>query len=76
VSQTQIAIAWVLAKSLTIVPVIGARTQTQLSESLAALEVDLSSADLTHIEAMISPTAIAGTRYDQHQMKLLDSESQ
>jgi aryl-alcohol dehydrogenase-like predicted oxidoreductase len=74
VSQTQIAIAWVLAKSPNIVPVIGARTQTQLSESLAALEVDLSSADLTHIEAMISPAAIAGTRYDRHQMKLLDSE--
>jgi hypothetical protein len=43
---------------------------------LVALGVDLSSAESTHIEAMISPTAIAGTRYDRHQMKLLDSESQ
>jgi hypothetical protein len=46
------------------------------AESLVALDVDLSSAELTHIEAMISPTAIAGTRYDRHQVKLLDSESQ
>ncbi len=75
VSPTQIAIAWVLAKSTKIVPVIGARKRTQLSESLAAVEVNLSSEDLTQIEAVISPSAIAGTRYDEHQMKMLDSES-
>jgi aryl-alcohol dehydrogenase-like predicted oxidoreductase len=74
VSPSQIAIAWVLAKSKNIVPVIGARKRTQLSESLAALQVDLSSEDLTHIEAVISPSAIAGTRYDSHQMQMLDSE--
>lgn len=74
VSSSQIAIAWVLAKSKDIVPVIGARTQTQLSESLAALQVDLSSEDLIHIESVISPNAIAGTRYDSHQMQMLDSE--
>ncbi len=76
VSPSQIAIAWVLAKSKNIVPVIGARKLTQLSESLAALQVDLSSEDLTQIEAVISPSAIAGTRYDQYQMKMLDSESE
>src|SRR4029453_17787288 len=37
VSATQLAIAWVLAKGKTIVPLIGARTRTQLSESLGAL---------------------------------------
>ena len=37
-SATQLAIAWVLAKGATIVPVIGARTRTQLAESLGALE--------------------------------------
>ncbi len=74
VSPAQIAIAWVLAKSKNIVPVIGARTQTQLSESLAALQVDFSSEDLIHIESVISPDAIAGTRYDSHQMQMLDSE--
>jgi aryl-alcohol dehydrogenase-like predicted oxidoreductase len=38
-TATQLAIAWVLAKGATIVPVIGARTRTQLAESLAALDI-------------------------------------
>lgn len=72
----QLAIAWVLAKGQRIVPVIGARTRKQLSESLGALEVTLSAGDLARIEATISPSAIAGTRYDENQMRVLDSERQ
>lgn len=74
VTTSQIAIAWVLAKGNHIVPVIGARKLTQLAESLAAVEIHLSSAELTQIEAAISPSAIAGTRYDAGQMQMLDSE--
>jgi aryl-alcohol dehydrogenase-like predicted oxidoreductase len=70
----QLAIAWVLAKSKTIVPVIGARTRAQLSESLGALQLKLSSADIDRIEEAIPASAIAGTRYDEHQMRMLDSE--
>jgi len=70
----QLAIAWVLAKGQNIVPVIGARTRKQLSESLAALQVKLSAADLARVEENIPASAIAGTRYDEHQMKMLDSE--
>ncbi len=70
----QLAIAWVLAKSKTIVPLIGARTRKQLEESLGALRVELRSADIARIEEAIPPTAVAGTRYDEHQMKILDSE--
>jgi aryl-alcohol dehydrogenase-like predicted oxidoreductase len=73
-TPTRLAIAWVLAKGETLVPVIGARTRAQLDESLGALEVTLSPADLARIEAAISPSAVAGTRYDAHQMRVLDSE--
>lgn len=74
VLPSQLAIAWVLAKGRNIVPVIGARKRTQLSESLTALDVNLSPEDLTRIEAAIPASAIAGTRYDEHQMQMLDSE--
>jgi aryl-alcohol dehydrogenase-like predicted oxidoreductase len=74
VSGTQLAIAWVLAKSPAIVPVIGARTRTQLAESLGALDVTLSREDLARIEDALPPDAVAGTRYDEHQMRMLDSE--
>ncbi|MDZ7968253.1 MAG: hypothetical protein RM368_25430 [Nostoc sp. DedSLP03] len=51
------------------------RTQAHpTSESLVALDVNLSPEDLTRIEAAIPASAIAGTRYDEHQMQMLDSE--
>jgi len=36
--------------------------------------VQLSPADLADIEDAIPPSAVAGTRYDAHQMNVLDSE--
>lgn len=70
----QLAVAWVLARGPRIIPVMGARTRKQLAESLSALEVKLTAADLAHIEATIPASAVAGTRYDERQMSSLDSE--
>jgi pyridoxine 4-dehydrogenase len=46
----------------------------QLSESLGALELKISAADLANIEAGIPANEVAGTRYDAYQMGHLDSE--
>ena len=73
-TTSQLAIAWVLAKGPAIVPLVGARTRTQLAESLGALQVTLTGEDVERIEAALPPTAVAGTRYDEHQMRALDSE--
>jgi aryl-alcohol dehydrogenase-like predicted oxidoreductase len=70
----QLAIAWVLAKGESIVPLIGARTRAQLSESLAALEVQLSPAEVARLEEAFPASAVAGTRYDDRGMRMLDSE--
>jgi len=74
VTATQLAIAWVLAKGSTIVPVIGARTRAQLTESVAALDVVLTPAELARIEGAIPASAAAGSRYGEEQMRVLDSE--
>jgi len=74
VRPSQLAIAWVLARGANIVPVVGARTRAQLAESLGALQVSLSPQDLARIETAVPPSAVAGTRYDEHQMRMLDSE--
>ncbi len=74
VTSSQLAIAWVLAKGANIVPVIGARTRAQLTESIGAVRIGLSAAELTRIEEAIAPSSVAGTRYDEHQMRMLDSE--
>ena len=73
-TATQLAIAWVLAKGRNIVPLVGARKRAQLTEALGALDVALSAEDITRIEAAVPAAAVAGTRYDAQQMKILDSE--
>jgi aryl-alcohol dehydrogenase-like predicted oxidoreductase len=75
ITSSQLAIAWALAKGDSIIPLMGARTRAQLAESLAALEVKLSSTEIADLEAAIPPEEVAGTRYDEHQMKVLDSEN-
>jgi aryl-alcohol dehydrogenase-like predicted oxidoreductase len=74
VTPTQLAIAWVLARGEDIVPVVGARRRAQLEESLAAARIVLTAAELEEIERAIPADAVAGTRYDEHQMRMLDSE--
>ena len=74
VTASQLAIAWVLAKGTNIVALIGARTRAQLTESLAALDLTLSREDIARIEETVPASAVAGTRYDEHQMRILDSE--
>ena len=74
VTATQLAIAWVLGRGPNIIPVLGARTRAQLQETLAALEVALSADELTRIAEAIPPSAVAGTRYAEAQMKTLDTE--
>lgn len=74
VSVAQLAIAWVLAQGPDIVPLIGSRRRGQLAESLGALDVTLSTDELAAIAAAIPPEAVAGDRYNPHQLAMLDSE--
>jgi aryl-alcohol dehydrogenase-like predicted oxidoreductase len=74
ITASQLAIAWVLAQRSDVVPVVGARTRTQLAETLGALDVSLSPADVTRLEDAVPLSSVAGTRYDAHQMRVLDSE--
>ena len=71
-SVAQLCIAWVLAKGKNIVPIIGSRTRKQLQDSLGALSVELSPDELQQIERAVPE--ISGTRYDERQMQMLDSE--
>lgn len=71
-TPARLAIAWALAKRPDLVPVIGARTRAQLTDALGALDVRLEPGDLARLEDAMPP--VAGTRYDERQMRMLDSE--
>lgn len=74
VKPAQLAIAWVRAKGAAIVPVLGARSRTQLADALGALEIALSAREVAELEQAVPASAVAGTRYAEPLMKHLDSE--
>ena len=61
----QLAIAWVLAQGKDIVPLIGMSNRSRVPENLAALEVELTDADLETLDTAFAPGAIAGFRYPE-----------
>jgi aryl-alcohol dehydrogenase-like predicted oxidoreductase len=70
----QLAIAWVLSSGDDVVPLVGARRRDRLAEALGAFDVELSTDDLSRIEAAVPADAVAGERYHAEQMAPLDSE--
>lgn len=74
ISVAQLAIAWVLAQGADIVPLVGARKRDRLGESLGALNVRLTAADLADIERVVPAGAAAGDRYNAYLKDDLDSE--
>ncbi|MBS0410871.1 MAG: aldo/keto reductase [Proteobacteria bacterium] len=73
VSVAQIAIAWVAAQGDDIVPLVGARRRDSLNESLGALDVTLTPADLAAIEAAAPKGAARGERYPPAMLAHMDS---
>ena len=70
----QMAIAWVLRRGSDIVPLVGARRRDRLQESLGALQLQLSDADVARLEAAIPKDGVAGERYAPAAVAMLDSE--
>jgi aryl-alcohol dehydrogenase-like predicted oxidoreductase len=78
VSSAQLAIAWVRAKgaaqNVTIIPTMGARTRKQLADAVSSLDVSLDASDIAALEAAVPASQVAGTRYPEDHMAMLDSE--
>ena len=70
----QLALAWVLAQGEDIVPLVGARRPSRITEAVEALEKGIDRDRLRELEAAIPPDAVAGDRYAPAQMAQLDSE--
>ena len=71
-TPAQIALAWVLAQGEDIVPIPGTKRRKYLEENLAALEVRLTAAQLTALNAIFPPNAAAGDRYPAASMGSLN----
>jgi aryl-alcohol dehydrogenase-like predicted oxidoreductase len=63
----QVALAWVLSGGEFLIPIPGTKRRRYLDENVAAVEIQLSPAELARLDAAFAPGAAAGTRYTPEQ---------
>jgi aryl-alcohol dehydrogenase-like predicted oxidoreductase len=71
---TQIALSWLLHQGLDVVPIPGTTKTAHLEENVRAAEIRLSEKDLSVITAILSRIRIAGDRYHESMMKMVNWE--
>jgi aryl-alcohol dehydrogenase-like predicted oxidoreductase len=70
---SQIALAWLLGVNGAIVPIPGTKRRGYLEENLGALSVRLTTCEIETLDAVTSTQAVAGARYTDKFLALLDS---
>lgn len=70
-SQAAVAIAWLLARGDDIVPLPGCSRRETLQDSLSALDVNLSDAEVVRLAEALPAGVLEGTRYPEKQMARL-----
>jgi aryl-alcohol dehydrogenase-like predicted oxidoreductase len=70
-TPAQLALAWVLAKGETVVPIPGTKRRKFLDENIGALDISLTVSDLTRIDEIAPRGITAGTRYPEEYMSHL-----
>jgi aryl-alcohol dehydrogenase-like predicted oxidoreductase len=69
-TPAQLALAWVLAQGIDIVPIPGTKRRKYLNENLAAIDIELAPDDLAAIETAFPRAGIRGERYPAAMMAL------
>lgn len=71
-TAAQLALAWALARDDGVVPIPGTREIARLEENAAAVELELSAADLERLEAIAPPEVACGARYPERAMQAVN----
>jgi len=69
-TPAQIALAWLLAQKPWLVPIPGTTKLSRLEENIGAVEVELSSEDLSEIDSAAAKITVEGDRYPEHLEKM------
>jgi aryl-alcohol dehydrogenase-like predicted oxidoreductase len=70
-TPAQLALAWLLAQGPDVVPIPGTRSQQRLEENAGAARILLSAQDLERIADALPPSLVAGARYPEASMALI-----
>jgi aryl-alcohol dehydrogenase-like predicted oxidoreductase len=68
----QIALAWLLHKGDDIVPIPGTKRRKYLEENAAAASLALSAAEMERLDAALPPERVAGERYGERMMSMIE----
>ncbi len=71
-TPAQMALAWVMARKPFIVPIPGTRNMDHLRENFGALDVELTAADLSQLEAEFAKLTVHGGRMNDMQMQMVE----
>lgn len=71
-TPAQLALAWLLAQGDDILPIPGTKRRTRLAENIAALDVQLTPAELSELTAQVDAIGVKGDRYPPAMMKALN----
>jgi aryl-alcohol dehydrogenase-like predicted oxidoreductase len=72
ITLAQLALAWLLAQKPWIVPIPGTRKLSRLEENIGAMTVALGRGDLEAIEAATASSTVAGGRYTERELALVN----
>jgi aryl-alcohol dehydrogenase-like predicted oxidoreductase len=70
-TPAQIALAWLLAQGVDIVPIPGTKRRAYLEQNCAALDIKLGADEVNRLSAAFPLNVTAGTRYPEKQLKAL-----
>ncbi|MEU4878712.1 aldo/keto reductase [Streptomyces sp. NPDC021608] len=68
----QVALAWLLARHPSIVPIPGTRHTARIEENAGATRVPLSADELSDLDGLAGRIGVQGDRYNAHHMSLVD----
>ena len=71
-TPAQVALAWLLHQGPDIVPIPGTKRRKYLDENVGAAEVTFKAEELETLYATLSPEKVAGPRYNESQMSMVD----
>jgi aryl-alcohol dehydrogenase-like predicted oxidoreductase len=72
-TPAQLALAWLLAKGSDIVPIPGTKRRVYVEENAAAVDLELSASEVSELDELFSPEAVAGARYNETMARLIDT---
>jgi aryl-alcohol dehydrogenase-like predicted oxidoreductase len=73
-TPAQLSLAWLLARALHVIPIVGTTSVDHLHEDVAAASLDMSPEVLAEADACVNASTVSGERYPKETQAEIDTE--